>query len=474
MIVVTVFLIVLCGVIISQSSSSLFRGETPWGYLLWPPFAFYRLLTVINGAAFTKSQVPYRMSMLVSGNEVYNGLCFMAVEAAIYLIIGAYLNTIVRSDYGVPLKWHWPLTLWLKQTMDPKLKIVDPQEIQWEDADVRAERDRVLGRKYPSNAPLIMKGMRKVYPKRRGAQPKIAVKDVTLAIEQGIVFGLLGPNGAGKTTLISILTGLAEKTSGQAWLGGLDVTLDRKWVYQLMGVCPQHDILWDDLTVEEHLLFYARLKGVSFDKEMEAVDESLAFVKLEPFRYRRSKGLSGGEKRRLSIAIALVGDPLIVFLDEPTTGLDPEVRRVIWNIINTAKVGKTIILTTHSMEEAEVLCQRIGIMAKGTLRCLGPQLRLKQVYGSGFQLNFVTEHEENMPKAMAFIESILPTNHKRIEHFSTIVCYEFYPQPGQLATLFETIESQKQAYAIADWGLSQTTLEDVFLKIISEEDAQAD
>jgi ABC-type multidrug transport system ATPase subunit len=228
------------------------------------------------------------------------------------------------------------------------------------------------------------------------------------------------------------------------------------------------------LTVSEHLYFYARLKGISKEMEDQVVQESLNSVSLGPFKDRLSKGLSGGEKRRLSIAIALVGNPAVVFLDEPTTGLDPEVRRLIWNIINDAKVGKTIVLTTHSMEEAEVLCQRIGIMAKGTLRCLGPQLRLKQLYGSGFRVNFLSLSEEDTQKASRFIESLLPAGFKKLDSFATTVSYEFTPKPGQIAELFEAIEKGKAANGIADWGLSQTTLEEVFLKIISEADAEAD
>jgi ABC-type multidrug transport system ATPase subunit len=166
-------------------------------------------------------------------------------------------------------------------------------------------------------------------------------------------------------------------------------------VYMSIGVCPQHDILWGDLSVAEHVLFYARLKGVALDKESKALDIALKKVRLEPFRNRLTKTLSGGEKRRLSIAIALIGNPSVAFLDEPTTGLDPEVRRLIWNIIQTAKAGRTIVLTTHSMEEAEVLCNRIGIMAKGTLRCLGPQLRLKEIYGRGFKLSFACRSKNN-------------------------------------------------------------------------------
>lgn len=119
------------------------------------------------------------------------------------------------------------------------------------------------------------------------------------------------------------------------------------------------------------MYFYARLKGIKATDEKRAVHEALSQVSLLNFQDRLTKNLSGGEKRRVSIAIALLGNPKVIFFDEPTTGLDPEVRRLIWDIIQRSRIGKTIVLTTHSMEEAEALCQRIGIMAKGTLRCFG-------------------------------------------------------------------------------------------------------
>lgn len=231
--------------------------------------------------------------------------------------------------------------------------------------------------------------------------------------------------------------------------------------------------MWDDLTIEEHLLFYARIKGIPSGLEADAVAKAMEDVSLTKFKGRLSKGLSGGEKRRLSIAIALVGQPNVVFLDEPTTGLDPEVRRLIWTIINNARVGKTIVLTTHSMEEADVLCQRIGIMAKGALRCLGPQLRLKQLYGSGFKI-FFTCQGENVQTASRYIESVLPSGWTKVDAFSTSVSYEFKPVGGELATLFSKVEANKGAHGIDDWGLSQTTLEEVFLRIISDNDAEAD
>jgi ABC-type multidrug transport system ATPase subunit len=144
-----------------------------------------------------------------------------------------------------------------------------------------------------------------------------------------------------------------------------------------IGVCPQFDVLWDDLSVEEHLLFYARLKGIGPDQEKAMTEKAMIDVQLIKERDSLTKQLPLGMKRRLSIAIALVADPKIVFLDEPTTGLDPETRRQLWNILqecsNNSSGGerKAIVLTTHSMEEADVLCNRIGIVSSGILRCIG-------------------------------------------------------------------------------------------------------
>ncbi|KAJ3063888.1 hypothetical protein HDU98_000352 [Podochytrium sp. JEL0797] len=202
------------------------------------------------------------------------------------------------------------------------------------------------------------------------------------------------------------------------------------------------------------------------DCEKTTVDQSLKQVSLEPLRTHLAKHLSGGEKRRLSIAIALVGDPAVVFLDEPTTGLDPE------NIIQTARKDKTIILTTHSMEEAEALCQRIGIMAKGSLRCIGPPLRLKELYGKGFKISFYSLAEDT-DRACAFVESILPVGSKKVDAFVTNTAYEFPGTSHALSGLFEQMERGKGENGILEWGVCQTTLEDVFLKLISEDDASA-
>ncbi|KAI9356786.1 hypothetical protein DFJ73DRAFT_758520 [Zopfochytrium polystomum] len=456
---VLTFLVVLCGVIISLVTDQLFEDEPfPRAFFLWPPFAFYRALSVLNVASYDLLKRPFQVKDLRGDNEVTSALAFLAVEIFVYGFIGMYLAAVLPSEYGTRRPWHFPVTDVLTSFEKKSKKSRQSYEAELsasqlaakldetagnEDEDVIAERQRVDSNQHPADAPIVISHLRKVYASRApGSPPKVAVKDVTFAAESGLVFGLLGPNGAGKTTLISMLTGLYEATSGNAWLSGYNIKSEISDVYKVIGICPQFpdvvppqfDILWDDLNVEEHLYFYARLKGVERAEERPTVEKAMEQVSLTSLRRRLTKTLSGGEKRRLSIAIALVGTPSVVFLDEPTTGLDPEVRRLIWNIIQDAKEDKTIILTTHSMEEAEAVCQRIGIMSKGTLRCYANPLRLKELYGSGFRL-FFNSLPQDTARACAWVEGILPAGFQKLDAFATSTSYEFSSGPGIIPML---------------------------------------
>jgi len=194
-------------------------------------------------------------------------------------------------------------------------------------------------------------------------------------------------------------------------------------------------------------------------------------------------------KRRLSVAISLVGDPKIVFLDEPTTGLDPENRRQLWDILVEARGDRAMVLTTHSMEEADVLCNRIGIITNGVLRCVGPQTRLKSLYGGGYHL-FINCHKDilSLPQGTSMSNS-LEQYHKKVEEVIPQILPKatlkssfngnfvfLIPLEGlQVSRIFEELEARKAELAIADWGISQSTLEDVFLEIIgTSENADAE
>ena len=203
-----------------------------------------------------------------------------------------------------------------------------------------------------------------------------ALKDINLGIKENELFGLLGVNGAGKTTLIKILTCLSNQTSGEAYVHGFSVKDNPEKVKEIVDVSPQETAVAHNLTVRENLDFFASLYNTRDEAYISSVVNAFS---LEEVENQRAKTLSGGWKRRLSIAIGLISKPKILFLDEPTLGLDVIARRELWKIINNMKGKITIILTTHYLEEAEALCDRVAVMAKGKVKAIGTPAELKAI-----------------------------------------------------------------------------------------------
>ncbi|WP_263352616.1 ABC transporter ATP-binding protein [Acidicapsa acidisoli] len=240
---------------------------------------------------------------------------------------------------------------------------------------------RTPTQKTPASAPasgtsagptLLLRGLRKVYA------DVVAVDSLDLEVARGECFGLLGPNGAGKTTTIEICEGLTTPDAGTVELLGLGWSANANELRQRIGIQLQETQFPDKLTVEETLRLFR-----SFYKRGISVDESIKTAQLEEKRKSRVGGLSGGQKQRLAMACALVGDPELLFLDEPTTGLDPQARRHLWDLVdNLKRAGRTIILTTHYMDEAERLCDRVAIMDHGKIIALGtPQQLIASIGG---------------------------------------------------------------------------------------------
>ena len=199
-----------------------------------------------------------------------------------------------------------------------------------------------------------------------------AIDGLSLQVEKGELFGLLGPNGAGKTTTIKILCGLLEPTKGTATVGGYDVQRDSAKMKELIGVCPQDTAVYPYLTGMENVEFFGNLYAMSKAKLKENAKKLLDKMSLSQDAGRRVRKYSGGMKRRINLIMALIHDPEIAFLDEPTAAMDPQSRHAVWDFIkDLEKQGKTIILTTHYMEEAEELCGRVGIIDHGKLIALG-------------------------------------------------------------------------------------------------------
>lgn len=257
-----------------------------------------------------------------------------------------------------------------------------------EDLDVQTERNRVLSG-CSNNAIIYLRNLRKVYPGGKNHSTKVAVQSLTFSVQEGECFGFLGTNGAGKTTTLSMLSGEEHPTDGTAFIFGKDICSNPKAARRHIGYCPQFDALLEYLTVQEHLELYARIKGVPNYMLESVVMEKLIEFDLLKHADKPSFSLSGGNKRKLSVAIAMIGDPPIVILDEPSTGMDPIAKRFMWEVISriSTRRGKTaVILTTHSMNEAQALCTRIGIMVGGRLRCIGSPQHLKTRYGNHLEL----------------------------------------------------------------------------------------
>ncbi len=223
-----------------------------------------------------------------------------------------------------------------------------------------------------------------------GKQPKAqipALDGLSLEILPGEIFGLLGPNGAGKSTTVGVLTTRVRPTSGQAWIGEQDVWKEPTRVKHLIGVVPQRPNLDFSLTAREILIFHAAYFGIGSKLRNERADALLEKFKLSERANQMVRGFSGGMMQRLSIARAMMHDPQVLFLDEPSAGLDPQTRILLWEIIREYhQAGRTVLLTTHNMEEADALCQRLAIIDHGHVIALGTPLQLKASIPGGFLL----------------------------------------------------------------------------------------
>jgi ABC-type multidrug transport system ATPase subunit len=289
-----------------------------------------------------------------------------------------------------------------------------------------------------------------------------ALRELTLQMNCNEVFCLLGHNGAGKSSTINVLTGLHPPTHGEAFVQGLSIRHQMATIQSHMGVCPQDNVLFESLSGRSHLRFWGRFKGLSFAQAAEEAITLLESVGLTKAADKPAQTYSGGMKRRLSVAIASVATPRVVFLDEPTTGLDPLSRMKTWESISRLKEGRVVCLTTHSMEEADCLGDTIGIMAAGRLRALGTPLFLKSRYGSGYQLTFLSDESRN-GEMLQNINRVLPT----CEIISNVTGQVTVGVDKQMFALVPALFSklEKCEGLVQEWAISASTLEEVFLKI---------
>jgi ABC-type multidrug transport system, ATPase component len=304
--------------------------------------------------------------------------------------------------------------------------------------------------------PLLIRGLRKAFADVQ------AVNGIDLEVCRGECFGLLGPNGAGKTTTIEICEGLTEPDAGTVELLGLNWKTGSKQLRQRIGIQLQETQFPDKLTVEETISLFR-----SFFHHGMSLDESIKVAELEEKRRSRIGGLSGGQKQRLAMATALVGDPELLFLDEPTTGLDPQARRHLWDLVEGLKrAGRTIILTTHYMDEAERLCDRVAIMDHGRVIALGtPQQLIETVGGEDIVEFAVCSKDASRAKHMAVGPELFTSipgvqSHRVDDELHQLSVSELHTAVPHIIAALE-----EQGLHLSEFRTHSATLEDVFVRL---------
>ncbi|XP_056155293.1 retinal-specific phospholipid-transporting ATPase ABCA4-like [Lampris incognitus] len=474
-------------------------------------------------------------------------ICMMGVDTLLYALLAWYLDSVFPGQYGIGRPFYFPIlpSYWLntvtpipgpekpesekkafgnltnkeKAEEEPKSKTAkEPAPCKHQDkrdrlAKQREEKTQTNGEQFFEAEPadlvegVCIQNLVKVFSS--GSRP--AVDGLSISFYESQITAFLGHNGAGKTTTMSILTGLFAPTSGTATIYGKDIRTDMDTIRLSLGMCPQHNILFQHMTVAEHILFYSLLKGRPIAEAEQEAENMLQDLGLPHKRHELVQNLSGGMQRKLSVAMAFVGGAKVVILDEPTSGVDPYSRRSIWDLLLKYRAGRTVILSTHHMDEADLLSDRVAIISQGRLYCCGSPLFLKNGFGAGFYLTLVRRVKYEAPKAKcdckeecsckcfkcskfkedkeeapvqapdrqmdgdveritALIQHHVPEAHL-IEAIGQELTYLLPSQdfqPRAYASLFRELEETLSDIGLSSFGVSDTSLEEIFLKVTDD------
>nr|AMP82925.1 ABC transporter A family member 1 [Catalpa bungei] len=457
------------------------------------PTAF--ALGSINFADYERAHVGLRWSNIWRDSS---GVCFlvcllmMLLDTFLYGAIGLYLDKVLHKENGVHFNWGSLLfkKFWRKKNTSEQFS--SSSLVKSIGCDFEENARLLEGDAYKAAVEAIsfemkqqeldgrciqIRNLHKVYTSKKAKC--CAVNNLQLTLYENQILALLGHNGAGKSTTMSMLVGLVHPTSGDALVFGKNILTDMDEIRQSLGVCPQYDILFPELTVKEHLEIFADIKGVDKDCLENVVIEMAEEVGLADKFHTFVSALSGGMRRKLSLGIALIGNSKVIILDEPTSGMDPYSMRLTWQLIKRIKKGRIILLTTHSMDEADALGDRIAIMANGSLKCCGSSFFLKQQYGVGYTLTLV----KSTPTASAaadIVYSHIPSATCVSEVGNEISFKLPLASSSSFESMFREIESCMQRsnpsfgtpdhgenifLGIESYGISVTTLEEVFLRV---------
>ncbi|KAG4068832.1 hypothetical protein HA402_004980 [Bradysia odoriphaga] len=387
-------------------------------------------------------------------------MVFLLLTACLFFVMTMYIESIFPGSYGVAKPWYFPFKkdFWFRS--QKRRDYISFEDNHGDDGGTAIQVDPGNFEEEPTDqrAGVVTKHLSKSFGRN------VVVTNLSMNMYNNQITVLLGHNGAGKTTTFSMLTGMIEPTSGTALIDGYDIRSNMDMARSSMGFCPQHNILFDELTVREHILFYSRLKGLSVKDANEEVEKYVRLLELDSKIDSMSQTLSGGMKRKLSIGIALCGQSKVVFCDEPTSGMDAASRRSLWNVLIEEKKDRVIVLTTHFMDEADVLGDRIAIMAHGNLQCFGSSFFLKKRFGTGYHLICEKNFDCHSNYVTGLLRKYLPTLQIDTENESEITYLLPEDQVPHFKEMFRDLEENERNLNLKSYGVSLTTMEEIFLK----------
>uniref|UniRef100_A0A8B9FZN3 Cholesterol transporter ABCA5 n=1 Tax=Amazona collaria TaxID=241587 RepID=A0A8B9FZN3_9PSIT len=420
-----------------------------------------------DGAMFSNlSHGPY---------PLFISLILLVLDSIFYLLVAVYLDQIMPGEFGLrrtPFFFMKP-SFWSKHRKNYK----ELYESSVNGSLSFSEIVEPVSSEFQGKEAIRISCVQKTF--RKKGETVEALRNLSFDIYEGQITALLGHSGTGKTTLMNILCGLCPPTDGFVSVYGHKVSeIDEMLeVRQIAGVCPQSDIHFDILTVEENLSIFAAIKGIPQNDLIQEVQKVLLDLDMQPIRDNQAKKLSGGQKRRLSVGVAVLGNPKVLLLDEPTAGMDPCSRHIVWNLLKNRKADRVTVFSTHFMDEADILADRKAVISQGMLKCLGSSLFLKSKWGIGYRLRYYFYDNPFVPNAWSttsLIRQHIPAASLLQENDEQLVYTLPLKDMDKFAGLFSDLDTHSHLGVIT-YGVSMTTLEDVYLKLeVEAEIDQAD
>lgn len=414
-------------------------------------------------------------SLVYGPHPLYVPLLMLVLDCILYLLLALYLDQVLPGEFGMKrsLVYFLKPSYWSKRSKR-YVEVSSVYEMDVNGAPGVNESVEPVSPEFRGKEAIRINNIRKVYTEKDSTVE--ALRGLTFDIYEGQITALLGHSGAGKSTLLNILCGICPPTDGSATIYGSPVAeiAEGAEMKQLVGICPQFNIIFDVLTVEEHLKIFAAIKGIPPAEINSEVTKVLKDLDLEKIMDAQAKNLSGGQKRKLSVGIAILGDPKILLLDEPTAGMDPCSRHQVWSLLKSRRAGRVTVLSTHYMDEADILADRKAVISQGQLKCVGSSLYLKTKCGVGYQLRMSLSEGCEADCIASLVKQHVPKAQLSRQQEAELTFTLPFESMETFSGLFSELDCRPDL-GITNYGVSMTTLEDVFLRLEAEAEVdQAD